>query len=296
MFMTSVAVVAHSGKSLDGGLTELRRSLEQAGVPEPMWFEVRKSKGAPKAVRKALAGGADLVFVWGGDGMVQRSIDVLAGSDATLAILPAGTANVFATNLGIPKDLAVAVEIGLQGERRQCDVGSINGEHFAVMAGAGFDALMIRDADGVLKDRVGRAAYIWTGAKNLRARRVHTRIEIDGVKWFTGNASCVLVGNVGTLMGALTAFPNAEPDDGVLEIGVVTAAGAVQWLRTLARTATGKADKSPFVRRTRGTKFDIRFAEKTAYELDGGDRKPKSRLRVKVHPNAITVCVPEHSE
>jgi diacylglycerol kinase (ATP) len=294
--MTSVAVVAHSGKSLGGGLAELRQRLEQAGVLEPMWFEVPKSKRAPKAVRKALARGADLVFVWGGDGMVQRSVDVLAGSDATLAILPAGTANVFATNLGIPKDLGAAVEIGVHGARRQFDVGSMNGEHFAVMAGAGFDALMIRDADGVLKDRIGRAAYIWTGAKNLRARRVDTRIQVDGVKWFTGKTSCVLVGNVGTLMGALTAFPNAEPDDGVLEIGVVTAAGALQWTRTLARTAVGKADKSPFVRTTRGTKFDIRFAQKTAYELDGGDRKPKARLRVKVHPNAITVCVPEHAQ
>jgi diacylglycerol kinase (ATP) len=294
--MTSVAVVAHSGKSLGGGLPELRQRLEQAGVLEPMWFEVPKSKRAPKAVRKALARGADLVFVWGGDGMVQRSIDVLAGSDATLAILPAGTANVFATNLGIPKDLGAAVEIGVHGARRQFDVGSMNGEHFAVMAGAGFDALMIRDADGVLKDRIGRAAYIWTGAKNLRARRVDTRIQVDGAKWFTGKTSCVLVGNVGTLMGALTAFPNAEPDDGVLEIGVVTAAGALQWTRTLARTAVGKADKSPFVRTTRGTKFDIRFAQKTAYELDGGDRKPKARLRVKVHPNAITVCVPEHAQ
>jgi diacylglycerol kinase family enzyme len=203
---------------------------------------------------------------------------------------------VFATNLGIPKDLGAAVEIGVHGARRQFDVGSMNGEHFAVMAGAGFDALMIRDADGVLKDRIGRAAYIWTGAKNLRARRVDTRIQVDGAKWFTGKTSCVLVGNVGTLMGALTAFPNAEPDDGVLEIGVVTAAGALQWTRTLARTAVGKADKSPFVRTTRGTKFDIRFAQKTAYELDGGDRKPKARLRVKVHPNAITVCVPEHAQ
>jgi YegS/Rv2252/BmrU family lipid kinase len=258
-----------------------------------MWFEVPKSKRAPKAVRRALADGADLVFVWGGDGMVQRCFDVLAGSGATAAILPAGTANVFATNLGIPKDLSVAVDIGMSGRRRRFDVGSINGERFAVMAGAGFDALMIRDADGGLKDRIGRAAYVWTGAKNLRAASVKTRIDVDGVKWFTGNTSCVLVGNVGTLMGALTAFPDAEPDDGLLEIGVVTAEGAWEWVRTLARTAAGKADRSPFVRRTRGKKFDIRFADKTPYELDGGDRKPKARLRVEVHPGAITVCVPD---
>ena len=106
-----------------------------------MWFEVDKSKKAPKRVRRALADGADLVFVWGGDGMVQRCIDELADPSATLAIIPAGTANLFASNLGIPKDLTAAVEIGLHGARRSFDVGVINGEHFAVMAGAGLDAL-----------------------------------------------------------------------------------------------------------------------------------------------------------
>ena len=59
------------------------------------------------------------MFVWGGDGMVQRCIDALAGSDATLAIVPAGTANLLATNLGIPKDIDEAVEIGLHGARRR---------------------------------------------------------------------------------------------------------------------------------------------------------------------------------
>jgi diacylglycerol kinase (ATP) len=257
-----------------------------------MWFEVPKSKKAPKQVRRALSDGADLVFVWGGDGMVQRCLDVIAGSHATVAIVPAGTANLFATSLGIPKDLAGAVEIGLRGDRRHLDVGIVNGEHFAVMAGAGFDALMIRDADGSMKDRVGRAAYIWTGAKNLRAARVTTRIRVDGKKWFEGKSSCVLVGNVGTLIGGVTAFPDARPDDGVLDIGVVTAKGTLQWIRTLARTATGKAEKSPFVQVTRGRKFDVRFSKKVAYELDGGDRKPKARLRVEVQPNAVTLCVP----
>ena len=88
------------------------------------------------------------MFVWGGDGMVQRCVDVLAGSGATLAIVPAGTANLFASNLGIPQDIAAAVEIGLRGRTRTLDVGKLNGERFAVMAGAGLDALMIQDADG----------------------------------------------------------------------------------------------------------------------------------------------------
>jgi diacylglycerol kinase family enzyme len=73
-----VAVVAHSGKTFGGGLLELRRVLEAEGVAKPLWFEVPKSRKAPKPVRRALDEGAELVFAWGGDGMVQRCADVPA--------------------------------------------------------------------------------------------------------------------------------------------------------------------------------------------------------------------------
>jgi diacylglycerol kinase family enzyme len=160
------------------------------------------------------------------------------------------------------------------------------------MAGAGLDALMIGDADGALKQRLGRAAYIFTGAKNIAVARVGTRVSIDGDKWFDGKASCVLVGNVGKLMGKIAAFPDARPDDGLLEIGVVTAKGLWQWSRTLARTAAGDASSSPFVETARGRKFDVRFSDALPYELDGGDRKKVRRLRIKVRPESLTVCVP----
>ena len=156
--MSTVAVVAHAGKTFGGGLLELRRELERQGVSEPLWYEVPKSRKAPKRVREALDEGADLIFVWGGDGMVQRCVDAVDGGAATLAIVPAGTANLFATNLEIPKDIEQAVHIGLHGPRRMLDVGRMNGERFAVMAGAGFDAQMIRAADAGLKDRIGRVA------------------------------------------------------------------------------------------------------------------------------------------
>ena len=144
--MSTVAVIAHSGKTLDGGLPALRKALHERGVHDPLWLEVPKSRLAPKQVRSALKQGADLIFVWGGDGMVQRCVDVVAGSDATMAIVPAGTANLFASNLGVPKHIEDAVEVGLHGKRRKLDLGSMNGERFAVMAGVGFDARVIRDA------------------------------------------------------------------------------------------------------------------------------------------------------
>lgn len=290
--MTSVAVVAHAKKTLGGGLGELRRVLEDAGVTDPIWHEVPKSKRAPARARKAVDAGADLVFVWGGDGTVQRCIDALAGSPATIAILPAGTANLLASNLGVPEDLEAAVAIGLHGARRRLDVGRVNGERFAVMAGTGFDALMIRDADRGLKDRFGRAAYLWTGAKHLRSSVVRGRIKVDGERWFSGRLSCVLVGNVGTILAGVTAFDRAEPDDGRLDLGVVTADGALQWLRALGRTTFGRADRSPFVRTTVARTIDVKLDRAMPYELDGGDRKAKKRLRIEVEPGAVTVAVP----
>ena len=183
------------------------------GAEEPVRAEAGRSA--------LLEEGAELLFVWGGDGMVQRCIDTLAGSEVALAIVPAGTANLLATNLGIPQDIEQAVAIGLRGERRKLDVGRFNGEHFAVMAGAGFDASMIKQADGTLKDRLGRAAYVWTGSKNLRAKPFKAKIDVDGVPWYAGEASCILIGNVGRLFGGVEVFEDARPDDGRLELGVV---------------------------------------------------------------------------
>jgi diacylglycerol kinase (ATP) len=291
--VTSVAVIAHSGKSLGGGLEELRTVLERAGADGPLWFEVPKSRKAPKRVRAALDAGADLVIVWGGDGMLQRCIDVLAGSDAAIAIIPAGTANLFASNLGIPRDIEQAVDIALHGTRRKLDVGSFNGERFAVMAGTGWDALMIRDADGTLKEGLGRVAYVWTGARHLRESRFKAVINVDGRRWFSGKASCVLVGNVAKVFGNIEVFDDATPDDGRLELGVITAKGWLQWTRALARTTLGTADRSPFVSTTRARKIRVKLDRPVRYELDGGDRGKTTRIRVDVEPGAVTVCTPE---
>lgn len=290
--MTTVAVIAHQNKTFDGGLPQLRALLAERGVTDPMWFEVPKSKKAPAAARKAVKQGADLLLLWGGDGTQQRCIDALRDVSVSIGILPAGTANLLATNLSIPIDLVAAVDIALGSARQVIDVGTINGERFAVMAGAGFDAIMMDDADGALKDRFGRLSYVWTGARATRSKAPKMRVTVDGNKWFDGRASCLLLGNMGIIGGGLSAFPDARSDDGLLEVGVVTAESALQWARVLTRLASGHAEKSPLTQMTRGRKIDVEFNRPVLYELDGGARKATKRLKIRVQPAAVSICVP----
>jgi diacylglycerol kinase family enzyme len=229
--------------------------------------------------------------------MVQRCVDVLAGSDVPLAIVPAGTANLFARNLDIPSNIEAAVAVGLYGARRRLDLGRFNGERFAVMAGAGFDAAMIRDAgNGSLKERFGRVAYVWTGSENVRSKPFRAVIEVDGAEWYKGKATCILFGNVGRLVGGVEAFEDARPDDGKLDLGVVTAEGLLEWGRMIARAAVGPVDKSPLAQATKAHSVKVKLSRKILYELDGGDRKKVKTFKVKVEPAAVTVCLPNGNQ
>jgi diacylglycerol kinase (ATP) len=253
---------------------------------------VAKSRKAPEQVQQAIEQGAELIFVWGGDGMVQRCVDALGSSDATLAIVPAGTANLFASNIGIPRKLEAAVDLGFKGERRRFDVGRINGERFAVMAGLGFDARVIGGADRKQKNRYGRSAYILSATKNLRMSLFDARIDVDGSKWYEGDASCILFGNVGKAFGGIEIFKEAQTDDGLLEIGVTNTEGIIQWARTFARLRFSSAAKSPFVHMTKGRAAEVTLRKKVLYELDGSSRTKQKKFRVEIEPAAVSICVP----
>ena len=288
----TIAVVAHQRKTLDGGLDELRRRLSDFGVDQLLWHEVDKSSKAPKKVAALLKEKPDLLLVWGGDGMVQRALDVVAGSKVPVGIIPAGTGNLLATNLGIPHDLEKSLDIAFHGRRHRIDLGKLDGEHFGVMAGVGFDGAMIRDADRKMKERLGKLAYVWSGLRHVNGEPAGARILVDGTKWFDDEASCVLIGNVGTITGGIQAFDDAKPDDGWLDVGVATAQGALEWARALGTMAIGRSDQSPFVRTTRARRIDVKLKTKMGYELDGGARDETKHFVVTVEPGAVKICVP----
>ncbi len=295
--MTEIGVIAHTEKTFGGGLSELRRLLAKAGHADVAWAEIGKSRLAPDRVREMVQGGVERIIVWGGDGTVRRCIHTVVNdkmNDVTLGVLPAGTANLLARNLQIPSDLAAAVQVAVCGEARPLDVGEMNGKCFAVMGGTGFDAMMIKDADDHrLKERFGRAGYVGATIRNSSVRPTGVSIHVDGKLWFTGDASCVLTANVGTILGGIEAFPDASPTDGRLEVGVIQARTRREWARLAARAVTGRLEFSPFVVTTSCQDLDIVLDTSWPWEIDGGDRPKAKKFAVRCLPDAVRICQPE---
>ena len=150
---------------------------------------------------------------------------------------------------------------------------------------------MIRDAEE-LKERLGRAAYLSAALATCAWTASTPQIKVDGTDWYEGRATCVLLGNLGDIFGGVEVFPDARPDDGMLELGVCTAEGLAQWTRTLARTAVSDPSKSPFIRVTKARKVKVELDRKVRYELDGGDRSKVQDFKVKVEEGALRVRVP----
>lgn len=187
--------------------------------------ETSDHENLAELARSAVKQGADLIVAAGGDGTVSGVAEGLVGGRAALGIIPLGTANVLARELGVPVDLDAACTL-LAGPHALADIDAmrINNQHYFTQVGVGIDALMIRDTTAEHKRRFGRAAYLWTAATRLlgfQPRRF--TLEVDGRR-IRRRASQVILANVGTLgQPPLRWGPDIRPDDGRIDVCIVRA-------------------------------------------------------------------------
>ena len=231
----------------------------------------------------------------GGDGTVRAVLEAIAGSNATLGVVPLGTGNLLASNLGIPTGLE-AVPTAVAGQTRRLDVGTVNGERFAVMAGVGFDAAMIRDAapghqasirQRRLRDlgRSQRAGQADSG--DGRSRRA------PGVGGANGDGA-------GRELQHRHRRPRRVPrrpsDDGVLDVAVLSAKKFGDWVSVFWRLVRSKPQRHELVARFTGTRVAVTMVNAMPYELDGEDRPPAEQLEFTIEPASLTVRVGDHAE
>lgn len=258
--------------------------------------------------QEAVDAGCELVFAAGGDGTVRAVAEVLAGTDAALGILPHGTGNLLARNLGVPLDgVAAAVAHALTAEPRRIDVGTIEvsegdapGEHvFVVMAGLGLDARMLEETDEELKAKAGWLAYVKAlGAAAAGTELVSVELALDGEHADRARIHTLMIGNCGMIQGGITLLPDAVPDDGRLDLLLVSAEGVADWFETvrtvvwdngLRRLLGGETTSTDVVRHASAQRIRVELAPPQPFQIDGEERGQVRSFTAGIRPGVLLV-------
>jgi diacylglycerol kinase (ATP) len=285
----TVVVIANpkSGNAADDG--ELRSAFESLlDASQLRWSPTTEDDPGTGQAAQAVADHAETIVACGGDGTVRAVMESVAGSSSALGVVALGTGNLFAGNLELETGLD-AIADAISGPVRRIDVGTVNGERFTVMAGVGFDAAMIRDASPTVKRRFGSIAYVGSALRNAPAKLTHAFVDVDGARVWSGRTAMVLVGNCGSVTGGLEVFPDATPDDGKLDVAVLSASNLREWVSVMWRLVRGKQQRQELVARFTGTTVNVALAHPMPYELDGEDRPPATALTFGIEPNALAV-------
>ena len=270
---------------------QIRAALASAGWPAPLWLETTAEDPGSGQTRQAIQAGADVIFACGGDGTVTACASELAGGSVALAVVPSGTGNLLATNLGLPTGAAQAAAAATASGRRRIDVGVAGERCFTVMAGMGFDAQMLRDTPETLKARIGWPAYVIAASRHLCETPMQVSISLDHAPPFTRRARTVLVANVGRLQGGLRLLPGARPDDGLLDVAVLMPPRRRSWL-PLAWSLLRQRPTAPVMETFQAAHVEISCDTEQPRELDGDLIEPGRTLTAAVRPAALWLCVP----
>jgi diacylglycerol kinase (ATP) len=300
------------------------------GWSEPSWIETTAEETGEKQGREAVEAGAQVVASLGGDGTVRAVASALVGTDVALGLLPGGTGNLLARNLGLPFDsIEKALDVVLSGSDRRIDVGllrtgdslvevgadSTNGpggraddhtedrrddeEVFLVMAGLGLDGEVMAGTNEKVKRVIGWVAYVFAALNKIVGRGFSVSVAASGGPGVAGrpgdkigrHARSVVIGNCGTLQGGIELMPEARLDDGVLDAVVVAPRGFFGWMSVITSVATRHRTGHRRLDRLRGRGFVVNARDAVEAEVDGDPIGPRRTLAVRVLPDSLVVRV-----
>lgn len=296
----------------------LRDISKLEGWDRPAFYETTLDDAGQQATRHALAQGVDVVLVAGGDGTVRAVAEAIAGTGTPLAILPSGTGNLLARNLGLPlADPATMMHAALGDFHHPIDIGwalltrpdGERAEHaFVVLAGMGLDADMIAKTRSDLKKSVGWVAYVDGAARSLAgAKPVRMVYQLDRGRLHTTKVHSMLFANCGTLPAGIALIPEASIADGTMDVAVIQPSGVLGWLgvwrkiwwdnSVLRRFRAGRRvlqrrGRDASVRYLRGLTAEAAAQLPTPIELDGDEFGEAVRIRCRIDPGALLVALP----
>ena len=218
--------------------------------------------------RHAVAEGFEKIIAAGGDGTINEIVNGIAGNNVSLGLLPLGTMNVFATELGLPaNNLPLCWEIIQANRTRRIDLPSANGKHFVQLAGVGLDAQVVKETSRAFKHSFGPLSYLISAAQI--ASRQPPRLRIESENAITEEGSFVLVGNGRLYGGRLPFFKQAVIDDGLLDVLVFKRLSYVDIIRYLQNVIFTPQITSPEVEYFQTRRVRVSSEENVPVEIDG---------------------------
>lgn len=319
-FADTYAFIINPSKPSSAGVREqIESTFHLRGLPAPLFFETTEEDPGVGQTHAALRAGADVVVASGGDGTVRAVGAALAGTEHVMGLLPLGTGNLLARNIDIDVgSVSAALDTLLAGAVRRIDVGRLaitrtapdesedradeGSTHlFLVIGGIGFDAAMIADTSSDLKDKVGWVAYFMAGVRHLHSQRTQVRIRIDDREPTETTLRTLLVGNCGKLPGGLTLLPDAQIDDGKLDIAALDArVGLMGWAQLFGEVVlqgvglrNDQTKKIGRIDHTTGKRITVEVLQgDQQVQVDGDVLGRAEEIEVWVEPGALLVRAP----
>jgi YegS/Rv2252/BmrU family lipid kinase len=286
-FAVLVNPAAAGGRSLER-LPATVGELERLGAPHRI-VETRDPDHARAEASAAVERG-ETVAALGGDGMLRPLAEVLRGTDASLAILPAGRGNDLARVLGIPGDPAAAVRVAVEGGERMLDVASVDGTSYLGIASFGFDSDANRIANEARLIR-GNVVYLYAALRALAGwRPARFEIVVDGERHALEGYS-IAVANSQAYGGGMFIAPQAQLDDGRLDVVATGRSSKLRFLRVLPQVFKGDHLSDPSVSTFTGTTIEL-AADRPFTIYADGDPIAELPATVRVEARCLRVVVP----
>lgn len=294
-----LAVILNPIKIRDAG--QFRALVESmardSGFSSVTWWETTVEDTGYGMAHEAAVRGSDVVLAVGGDGTIRAVCEELAGTGVPVGIVPAGTGNLLARNLGLPLYLRSAVDVGLNGQDRAIDMVEVSGDKmkpatFLVMAGMGLDAAVMEGVNEDIKARFGWLAYVWSGMRSLMFPAIRVDVSVDGAPFTRHRARTLVIGNVGLLQAGMPLLPDAAVDDGKLDVVLLYPRRFLSWVPLAVRVLTKNKRTDETITRMTGREVVVRTSHDAPRQLDGDLIPPGRELRATCVHGRVLVRVP----
>jgi YegS/Rv2252/BmrU family lipid kinase len=274
-------------------IDQLSQYLKSLDVEVDVKLTASPGDATEIAARVARNGSSD-VIVAGGDGTINEVIQGLAGTKARLAIIPRGTGNVLARELGLPLDERKAIEVAARGNSRRIHFGVAIDEktntsrYFVLMAGVGLDASVVGRVHPGLKKRIGRAAFWLSGFSHLATWNPHQfKLEIDGE---TYEATFAAIGKAARYGGDLAITPGARLDEPEFEVCIIDTFSRIRYLRLLSQAVRNRMPQhQPGIRFVKTT--CVKGLGDAPVQVDG-ELMGQLPMRFEIAEHSLEVIVP----